>query len=118
MASAGRILVADDDPALAEAVAAGLRDRYEVQCVGTGADAIAVICETGFDLILLDHRLPDIVGVDLLRLITRAFLTTTVVLMTGTAPKTWRQPRKVLLRGAAAVRNMRCAIMPITMISR
>ncbi len=83
MGSDGRILVVDADPAPAEAGTAGLGHRHEVPCVGTGSDAIAAICETAFDLILLDHRLPDLLGADLLRLIKRFFPRTTVVLMTG-----------------------------------
>jgi len=83
MESAGRILVVEDDRALAEAVAASLSARYAVQWVGTGADALAAICEAYFDLILLDHRLPDLLGTDVLPIIKRFFPTTTVVLMTG-----------------------------------
>ena len=83
MTSAGRILVVEDDRALAEAVAASLSSRYAVRWVGTGADAIAAICDAEFDLILLDHRLPDLLGVELLPLIKRFFPATTVVLMTG-----------------------------------
>jgi YesN/AraC family two-component response regulator len=83
MESAGRILVVEDDRALAEAIAASLASRYAVREVGTGADAIAAICDTEFDLILLDHRLPDLLGVELLPLIKRFFPATTVVLMTG-----------------------------------
>lgn len=83
MAATGRILVVEDDRALAEAVEASLGARYAVRRVGTGADAIAAICDTEFDLVLLGHRLPDLLGVELLPLIKRSFPTTTVVLMTG-----------------------------------
>jgi len=79
----GRILVVDDDPALAEAVTASLGRRYAVGCAGTGAEALTKICETCYDLILLDHRLPDLLGADLLPLIKRFFPATTVLFMTG-----------------------------------
>jgi YesN/AraC family two-component response regulator len=83
MAATGRILVVEDDQALAEAVGASLGTRYDVRCVGTGAAAIAALCEASFELILLDHRLPDLLGTDLLTLIKRFFPATTVLLMTG-----------------------------------
>lgn len=83
MAAKGCILVVEDDQALAEAVGASLGARYDVRCVGTGSAAIAALCEAAFDLILLDHRLPDLLGTDLLTLIKRFFPATMVLFMTG-----------------------------------
>jgi len=83
MAIGERILVVEDDRALAEAIEACLGVRYTVRWVGTGAAAMAALCEASFDLILLDHRLPDLLGADLLTLIKRFFPATTVLLMTG-----------------------------------
>jgi AraC family transcriptional regulator len=83
MGSAGRILVVEDDDALAEAITAALAHDYQVRYAPTGSEAIAAICESSFDLVLLDHRLPDLLGTDLLKLIKRFFPSTTVVLMTG-----------------------------------
>ena len=88
MASEGRILVVEDDRALAEAIEACLGNRYAVRWAGTGAAAIAALCEAAFDLILLDHRLPDLLGADLLTLIKRFFPATTVLLMTGQGSET------------------------------
>jgi len=83
MAATGRILVVEDDRALAEAIEACLGALYAVRWVGTGAAAIAALCEAAFELILLDHRLPDLLGADLLTLIKRFFPATTVLLMTA-----------------------------------
>ncbi len=83
MGSAGRILVVEDEGALAGAISAALAPDYQVRCVGTGAQAISAICEGSYDLVLLDHPLPDLLGTDLLRLIKRFFPSTTVVFMTG-----------------------------------
>jgi DNA-binding response OmpR family regulator len=51
MEPAGRVLVVEDDRALAVAVAASLSARYAVRWVGTGAGTIAAICDAEFDLI-------------------------------------------------------------------
>ncbi len=83
MGSAGRILVVEDESALAEAITAALARDYEVRCVLTGSEAIAALSESAYDLVLLDHRLPDLLGTDLLIRIKRFFPSTTVVLMTG-----------------------------------
>jgi AraC family transcriptional regulator len=83
MGSAGRVLVVEDDTAVAEAITAALAHDYQVQCVLTGSETIAAICENSFDLLLLDHRLSDLLGTDLLKLIKRFFPATTFVFMTG-----------------------------------
>jgi CheY-like chemotaxis protein len=83
MGSQERILVVDDDVGVCEAIAAALNRRYEVSCVHTGSAAIDAICSGPFDLVLLDHALPDYRGTDLLKLIKRFFPSTTVVLITG-----------------------------------
>lgn len=78
-----KILVVDDDFAVCEAIAAALHRRYTVSCVHTGSAGIEAICSEPFDLVFLDHALPDLQGTDLLKLIKRFFPSTTVVLMTG-----------------------------------
>lgn len=83
MGSQERILVVDDDVGVCEAIAAALNRYYEVSCVHTGSAAIDAICSGAFDLVLLDHALPDYRGTDLLKLIKRFFPSTTVVLITG-----------------------------------
>ncbi len=82
MRTAHRVLIVDDDEALAEAIGMALGRRYGVHYARTGAEAIASICESSFDLILLEHRPPDLLGTDLLKLIKRFFPSTTVVFMT------------------------------------
>jgi DNA-binding response OmpR family regulator len=57
-----RILIVEDDPALAKALADELGRTYDVSVVHGGRDALARVAERGFDLILLDLNLPDIDG--------------------------------------------------------
>ena len=83
MSSTGRILVIEDDDALRQAITAALASEYQVRCVPTGSEAIAALCESAYDLVLLDHRLPDLLGTDLLKLIKRFFPSTSIVFMTG-----------------------------------
>jgi YesN/AraC family two-component response regulator len=83
MDTEGSVLVVDDDAGLCEAIAAALGPRYRVRTVSTGSQAIEAICLEYYDLILLDHVLPDLRGTDLLRLVKRFFPSTIVVMMTG-----------------------------------
>ena len=83
MPSKERILVVDDDASVCDAIATALDPRYDISCAHTGSAAIDAICGEPFDLVLLDHALPDFRGTDLLKLIKRFFPFTTVVLITG-----------------------------------
>jgi two-component system, OmpR family, alkaline phosphatase synthesis response regulator PhoP len=63
-----RILVVDDDAALADLLAYNLRNaQYEVQIAGNGREALRLAREVHPDLILLDLMLPEIDGLDVCR---------------------------------------------------
>jgi len=83
MGSAGTILVVDDDAGVREALAAALSACYTVETVATASAALDALCTYPVDLILLDHRLPDLAGTDVLKLIKRFFPSILVILITG-----------------------------------
>jgi two-component system, OmpR family, response regulator RegX3 len=64
-----KLLVVEDDPAIAEPLVAGLRHHgFEVEHVGTGQLAIdRVASAAGMDMVLLDLGLPDIDGITVCR---------------------------------------------------
>jgi two-component system response regulator MtrA len=65
-----RILVVDDDSALAEMLTIVLRNEgFEPFVVGDGAQALSVARETRPDLVLLDLMLPGMNGIDVCRLL-------------------------------------------------
>jgi DNA-binding NtrC family response regulator len=67
------ILVVDDDEDICQFLKELLeRDGYHVRCVTKSPEAIPAIREGGFQIVLLDIRMPDLDGVSLLRQI-RAF---------------------------------------------
>jgi CheY-like chemotaxis protein len=64
---ARRLLVVEDDPAEQMSIAELLgHDDVEITTVGTGGEAISLLHEQEFDCIVLDLRLPDMSGFDLL----------------------------------------------------
>lgn len=66
--SKGRILVVDDDPRICRLVRAMLvTNGYEVADTSTGEDALKRVRSEKYDLVLLDHRLPGITGVEVCR---------------------------------------------------
>jgi DNA-binding NtrC family response regulator len=62
-----RILMAEDEPTFARTVARFLQQRgHEVRACGTGKAALAALAESEWDVVLLDLKLPDANGVDIL----------------------------------------------------
>ena len=65
-----RVLVADDDAATRELIAATLRaSGYEVDTAADGQEAIARFARGGLDVVLLDAVMPRVSGVDACRTI-------------------------------------------------
>lgn len=62
-----RLLVVDDDPALRKLAGAIFADGFEVTTAASGSEAASIVSTGGFDLILLDMRLPDMPGTDIVR---------------------------------------------------
>jgi two-component system response regulator AtoC len=62
------ILIIEDDTLVRKTLASQLAKRgYEVSSAGTGEDGVRAFAESGPDLVLLDIRLPDTDGLDVLR---------------------------------------------------
>jgi len=67
MSAQPRILVIDDDENILKVVAAILKDKgYEVSVAGTGSEAIKKTQKNHYDLMLIDIKLPDMDGTELL----------------------------------------------------
>jgi len=85
-----RILVIDDDESIRNSLAAILRDEgYEVDVASNGREALQKSEETIYNLALIDIKLPDMEGIDIL------------IRMKDTVPKV----RKIMLTGFPSVQN-------------
>jgi DNA-binding NtrC family response regulator len=79
-----RVLLVDDDPAFRRVMAAELTRRgYTVVAVGSGAEALAQAPEVGADVTLLDLRLPDLDGIQVLERLRERNPSGGVVVLTG-----------------------------------
>lgn len=78
------ILIVDDDEVMQETLSDVLRRRgYEIFSVGSGNDALSVIKKSVIDLILLDMRLPDVNGLEVLKKIKELDTEILVIIMTA-----------------------------------
>lgn len=79
-----KILVVDDEAINNKLIAHIMQDEpmYEVIPAGGGREALALLKQTAFDLILLDVKMPEMDGLETLKLIREKYQTP-VVLMTG-----------------------------------
>src|SRR5208282_1735288 len=79
-----RILVVDDDESIRNTVKAILEDEgYIVDLAATGREAIKRTEEALYNVALLDIRLPDMEGVELLKLMKDTVPRTRKIMMTG-----------------------------------
>jgi DNA-binding NtrC family response regulator len=84
------ILVVDDDPNICEVLATNLEAKgYAVKCAGTGKKAIEMSKDEQFNLALIDIRLPDMQGIELL------------TQLRGTVPKMM----KIIITGYPSIEN-------------
>lgn len=81
---AGKILIVDDDLGMRETLEAVLReDGHQVETAGDGAQAIRSVKGKAFDVILLDVRMPDASGLDVLTQVKRILPEAAVIMMTA-----------------------------------
>lgn len=84
MAAAKKILTVDDDPKITGILKRFLTARgYEVETAGNAAEAVERAASFGPGLILLDVRLPDKSGLDVLKAVKKQHPRTAVVMLTG-----------------------------------
>jgi DNA-binding response OmpR family regulator len=79
-----RILVVDDDETIRTTMKAILQDEgYQVDLAATGKEAVEKTYEKTYNIALLDIRLPDIEGVDLLKRLKDSVPRTRKIMVTG-----------------------------------
>jgi signal transduction histidine kinase len=84
--SGHRILIVDDDENICKSLRLIFKKKgYEVETVGTGREAIGKVQERFFNLTLLDIKLPDMAGIELLAPLKKLHPDMAVILVTGYA---------------------------------
>lgn len=80
------VLVIDDEESVATTIEAILRmDGHDVTSVTSGAEAVRLLNERQYDVVLTDLRLADMDGVDVLKEVQRTSPDTAAIMLTGYA---------------------------------
>jgi len=83
-----KILVVDDDPGIVELLCFLLEDHYTVNQAFGGREALDKVATFKPDLVLLDYMMPDMTGLDVLKLIKKEYNISFVVIVTGKGSET------------------------------
>jgi DNA-binding response OmpR family regulator len=79
-----RILIVEDEPALAATVARGLRaEGMAVDTAGDGASALEKLDVNDYDVVVLDRDLPGVHGDDVCRHLSQSGATTRILMLTA-----------------------------------
>jgi two-component system, response regulator YesN len=77
------ILVVEDDRVVRETVSLSLSDAYDVKQASTGAEAVEILRREPVAAVVLDYRLPDRTGLEVLRDMKSERPEVPIVMMTG-----------------------------------
>lgn len=82
-----RILLVDDDPDVLRILCAALQMfNYQVDVAGDGAAAWDALCVRSHDIVVTDHMMPKLTGLDLIRKLRRAGRDVPCILISGDLP--------------------------------
>ncbi|WP_459194423.1 response regulator [Halosimplex sp. J119] len=80
-----RVLIVDDEAEVADVYALRLREEYDTETAYGGEKALEVVDES-VDVVLLDRRMPEVSGDDVLAAIRERGLDTRVIMITAVDP--------------------------------
>jgi len=78
-----KILIVDDEPGCREALKIILKNKYNIVVTDNGIDAIELIKQGGFHLIILDIIMPKINGIEVLKRIREFDTQLKVIILTA-----------------------------------
>ncbi len=79
-----RILFVDDEESLLALLSAEMVDAgYEVETAGDGHEALIILQQRHFDVILLDVNMPKISGMQVLQFVTESYPKSKVIMLTA-----------------------------------
>ncbi len=82
------ILVVDDEERIRKSLSGLLQDHgYEVATASNGMECLKIMSDRGFDLVVLDIIMPEMTGIEILRIIKENYKDTEVIIVSAYADK-------------------------------
>ncbi len=78
-----RVLFVDDEPRVTSALKAIFRREYDISIANSGAQALELLSQSKFDVIVSDQRMPGMLGNELLSEVSKKYPQTMRILLTG-----------------------------------
>ncbi len=78
-----KLLAIDDDPSLLESLKHIFKTDFEVTVCSKSLKAMECLRQVSYDVVLLDIRMPDLEGTDLLQLIKKSFPSLPVIILSA-----------------------------------
>lgn len=79
-----KILIVEDEEKLSRLLELELNyENYETEIASNGQDALLLLLDNDYDLVLLDIMIPELSGLEVLRRLRRQHITTPVILLTA-----------------------------------
>ena len=78
-----RLLAVDDEPDILDFLERATRHRFAVTRCANGEDALGVLGREAFDLLITDHKMPRLTGLELLERIGDRFPSMARILLSG-----------------------------------
>ncbi len=78
-----RILVVDDEPDMLDFIERVTRRRFDVTRCANGEDALALLSERSFEVLITDHKMPRMTGLELLERLADRYPHMVRVLLSG-----------------------------------
>jgi len=78
-----QILVVDDDPVVRRSCERILGEDYDLRVADSGSEGLSLLAAEPFDLALVDLKLPDVCGMDILRQAPDRFPDLPIIIITG-----------------------------------
>lgn len=79
-----RILVVDDDDGIRQSLSLILKKRgYMAEACACGKDAIKMLKNASYDILLTDLKMPEMTGIELLKSATKLYPSMGAIIMTG-----------------------------------